>query len=67
MIIVDPRPAADARRGTVFSELVEAIDLVPTFLEALGGDVEAAHPWLEGESLQASLHGTGQVARTAAV
>ncbi|MFT5530579.1 MAG: arylsulfatase A-like enzyme [Candidatus Poriferisodalaceae bacterium] len=67
MIIVDPRPAADAQRGTISSELVEAIDLVPTFLEALGGDVEAAHPWLEGESLQPSLHGMGHVARTAVV
>ena len=38
MIIVDPRPQADCTRGTVTNELVEAIDLLPTFVEALGGE-----------------------------
>ena len=34
LIIVDPSSKADATRGTVCSDLVEAIDLVPTFLDA---------------------------------
>ncbi len=38
LIVYDPSPAADAARGTVCDELVEAIDLAPTFLEVLGGD-----------------------------
>ena len=34
LIIYDPVAEADATRGTVCDELVEAIDLAPTFLEA---------------------------------
>ncbi len=68
MIVVDPRPAADATRGTSSSELVEAIDLVPTFIDALGGDSSGApSQWLEGESLQSSLHGEGSTKRTGVV
>lgn len=67
MIVADPRPAADATRGSTSTELVEAIDLVPTFIDALGGDVGSAAHWLEGESLQPTLHGIGSVRRTAAV
>ncbi len=37
LIIVDPRAAADVTRGQVRDELVEAIDLAPTFLAAFGG------------------------------
>lgn len=33
LIIMDPDPAADATRNTVNDELVETIDLLPTFLE----------------------------------
>jgi arylsulfatase A-like enzyme len=36
LIIFDPRAEADATRGTVSDALVEAIDLVPTFLDATG-------------------------------
>ena len=67
MIVVDPRRAADGSRGSVSSELVEAIDLVPTFIESLGGDLTASKQWVEGESLQPTLHGTGRVSRDAAV
>ena len=35
-IVVDPDPAADATRGTVDERFVEAVDVVPTCLEALG-------------------------------
>ena len=38
LIVCDPSPEADGARGTVCDELVEAIDLAPTFLEALGAD-----------------------------
>ncbi|NRB00768.1 MAG: sulfatase-like hydrolase/transferase [Rhodobacteraceae bacterium] len=57
MIISDPRAAADATRGSVCDALVELIDLVPTFVEAAGGEVadhilegRALTPWLHGES-----------------
>jgi arylsulfatase A-like enzyme len=57
MIVYDPRPEADATRGTTCDALVESIDLAPTFVEAAGGTV-ADHilegrsllPWLRGET-----------------
>jgi len=55
MIIYDPRPEADATRGSVTDALIEAIDLVPTFLEATGAP--SANHRLEGRSLQPLLHG----------
>ena len=55
MIIYDPRAAADATRGTTCDALVEAIDLVPTFLDFAGG--EAVPHILEGHSLVPWLHG----------
>ena len=54
LIICDPRPEADKTRGTSTNHLVEAIDLVPTFIEALGG-TPPLHI-LEGRSLQPLLH-----------
>ncbi|MCC6306123.1 MAG: sulfatase-like hydrolase/transferase [Rhodobacteraceae bacterium] len=55
LIVVDPRPEADATRGTVCDALVESIDLAATFVEAAGG---AALPHvLEGRSLLPFLHG----------
>jgi arylsulfatase A-like enzyme len=53
LIICDP--AASATRGTVCDELVEAIDLAPTFLEALGADPAQQSHRLEGRSLIALL------------
>ena len=55
LIVVDPRAAADTTRGQVRDELVEAVDLAPTFLDALG--MPGAPQWLEGRSLQPLLHG----------
>jgi len=66
MIVVDPREAADPTRGTVCDDLVESIDLVPTLVDALGGDVDGARPWLEGTSLLPALHGAAPVEREAA-
>ncbi|MBT5110666.1 MAG: alkaline phosphatase family protein [Rhodospirillaceae bacterium] len=57
MIVVDPDPAADATRGTADSRLVEAIDLLPTFLDALGGEAQPHR--LEGRSLSPLLRGNG--------
>ena len=61
MIIYDPSPEADKTRGTVCDDLVEAIDLAPTFIDALGG---APQPHiLEGHSLMPVLNGSGKIAR----
>ncbi len=57
LIVVDPSAAAHMTRGTTCDALVEAIDLVPTFLEALGGDPSQQSHRLEGRSLMPMLHG----------
>jgi arylsulfatase A-like enzyme len=57
LIVCDPSPAADATRGSVCDTLVEAIDLAPTFLEALGADPAAQSHRLEGRSLMPILTG----------
>ena len=57
LIVFDPSPAADSARGTVCDELVEAIDLIPTFLEALGADPAHQVHRLEGRSLAPFLRG----------
>ncbi|WP_370254708.1 sulfatase-like hydrolase/transferase [Nioella sp.] len=56
MIVYDPRPEADATRGTECAQLVEAIDLAATFIEAAGAEVpghvvegRSLMPWLRGE------------------
>ncbi|MEM7031437.1 MAG: alkaline phosphatase family protein [Chloroflexota bacterium] len=49
LIIYDPDPAADKTRGTVDDRFVEAIDLVPTFIEYAGGQISTER--LEGRSL----------------
>ena len=55
LIIVDPGSAADRTRGTVDNSLVESIDLIPTFVDYLGGEV-ASHI-LEGLSLKPKIRG----------
>jgi len=57
LIVVDPSPEADPARGSVCGELVEAIDLAPTFLEALGADPAEHSHRLEGRSLLPFLRG----------
>ena len=49
LIIVDPSPDADATRGSTDARLTEAIDLVPTIVDFMGGDVQSHI--LEGRSL----------------
>ncbi len=55
LIIVDPSDAADKTRGTVDNDLVECIDLLPTFVEHHGGEIP--DHILEGRSLLPKLHG----------
>ena len=57
LIVYDPSLAADQTRGTVCEALVEAIDLVPTFLDAVGEDWRQQSHRLEGRSLLAWLRG----------
>ena len=55
LIVVDPSAAADGTRGTVSDALVEAIDLVPSFIRYFGGEPKS-HV-VEGRALQPLLHG----------
>ncbi len=55
LIIRDPSPEADAKRGSVCDELVEAIDLAPTFVDFSGQKVPGHI--LEGRSLLPILRG----------
>ncbi|HUY04894.1 MAG TPA: sulfatase-like hydrolase/transferase [Rhodocyclaceae bacterium] len=55
LIVVDPSSASDAARGSACDALVGAIDLIPTFIETLGGTPPRHR--LEGLSLQPWLHG----------
>jgi len=57
LIIYDPDSRADATRGQVCSELVQMIDLLPTFLDIYGG-AEVPHI-LDGQSLRPLLFGEG--------
>ena len=54
-IVFDPDPAADATRGTVDERFVEAVDVVPTCLEAL--EQPANDHLVEGRSLLPLLRG----------
>ena len=60
LIIRDPDAAADTTRGRREDRLVEAIDLLPTFYEMLGGSEPINHR-VEGRSLVQLLRG-GDVA-----
>lgn len=62
LIVYDPSDAADAARGSVCDVLVEAIDLVPTFLDALGADPAQQSHRLEGRSLLPLLRGEAPAA-----
>lgn len=55
LIVYDPCAAADGTRGHRESRLVEAIDVVPTILDALR--IDKPDHVLEGRSLQPLLHG----------
>ncbi len=55
LIVADPDPEADRTRGASCAALVEAIDLVPSFIEYFGG--EAPPHIVEGRSLLPLLRG----------
>ena len=55
LIVVDPDARADATRGHIDDRLVEAIDLIPTFIDWIGG--ELPDHILEGRSLLPLLQG----------
>lgn len=55
LIIADPDPAMDATRGTTSEALVQAIDLLPTFIEQFGGTVP--RHLIDGVSLRPLLTG----------
>ncbi len=54
LIVCDPRPEADATRGLLNDEFVEAVDVLPTLLEWAGRPVP---PAIQGRSLLPLLHG----------
>ena len=54
LMIYDPREKANTTRGTVSEELIEAIDLTPTFIDFFGG--QSKPHMIEGRSLQPLLH-----------
>ena len=60
LIVCDPRAEADATRGLARDELVECIDLAPTFLRYFGGP-ELPHV-MEGRTLDPLLHSAGRPA-----
>lgn len=57
LIIYDPSSEADKTRGSVCDELVESIDLVPTFIDVADGDASELDHILDGHSLLPLLHG----------
>ncbi len=54
LVIRDPRPEADAARGTRVDAFTEAVDVMPTILERIGLAVPRS---CDGRSLLAFLHG----------
>ncbi len=56
LIIFDPRKDADKTRGSECDELIESIDLLPTFIEANGLEIPSSR--LEGKSLMPLINGT---------
>ena len=54
MIVSDPDSKADSTRNSVRTEIVEAVDLVPTFVETAGGEI--CRERIEGLSLLPLLH-----------
>ena len=65
LIVVDPNPAADRTRGQEMDALVEAIDLVPTFIHYCGGEVPTHI--VEGKSLMDLMHGQADRIRDVAI
>ena len=65
LIIYDPRKEANKTRGTENNELVESIDLAPTFLDYFSG--KSKPQILEGRNLAPLLHNQFHEHRLASV
>lgn len=61
LIIMDPSSKADGTRGEVCDALTQAIDLLPTFIDFMGGKVP--DHILEGHSLMPVVTGSGDIER----
>lgn len=57
LIVVDPRPEADATRGTVVDAFTESVDVLPTLCDWMGAETPVA---VDGRALQPFLHGAGR-------
>ncbi|OED36830.1 phosphonate monoester hydrolase [Chromatiales bacterium (ex Bugula neritina AB1)] len=55
LLVYDPRASANSTRGTAIDQLVEGIDLTPTFIEYFGG--QSKPHIIEGRSLEPLLQG----------
>ncbi len=55
LIIVDPSAEAEGTRGKVVTQMAEAVDLIPTLIDLLGGE-QVPHR-LEGRSLAPFIQG----------
>ncbi|MFC0389685.1 sulfatase-like hydrolase/transferase [Muricoccus vinaceus] len=64
-LLYDPSARADATRGTVEERFAEAVDVVPTILDALG--LDPAEHLIDGRSLLPLTRGTAGAWRDAAV
>jgi arylsulfatase A-like enzyme len=56
LLVVDPRKHADVTRGKGIGGLVQAIDVLPTLLDALGIPLAPHEHRIEGESLLPLRH-----------
>lgn len=65
LIIYDPDESADDTRGHVSEDLVEAIDLLPTFMDVM--DIPPDTQRLESHSLLPFIRGTGDAPNRACV
>jgi arylsulfatase A-like enzyme len=55
LIVCDPRAAANATRGSLDARFTESVDVMPTILDWLGGEIPRT---CDGTSLLPLLHGT---------
>ena len=65
LIVVDPRPEAEAGRGTVVDAVTESVDILPTICEYIGAEVPlqadgwSLAPFSRGRGCSRALAGHG--------